>query len=529
MTVGGQALGDGSTSEEKLHTLLAVGVERDDLDFKEHLDLSAGRDKLELVKDFAAMQSIPTGGYVVVGADDRGRVTGQFGQLDAAAFDPANLTRIAHPYLPTVRVSAATHQVNGVTVAVIYIGPPEPPGVAVIAKDGQYQDGKKSTTVFAPGDVFVRRGTQSVRWLPGEVAGVLQRWEESIREDERRRATAYAQELVHGEQARTIASGPLGSLTWRLASEDFDAALLEAMRADDSMLLRRLSLTFAGDATSLAGSDEPEELDLLLDRLLAALALSVTYEAREWLDQLLDVLVDIYSSTMDGLGNARQPVDSASQKLMLRIAVGVEAVGGLAVRLGCLWAVRPLAMPAPRLERQIREPSLIRHAVTAASRAQLLVMAPAGDGERPREIGGPIVALARQLVERIPALRPDAQVSTFELNSAPDPVDRVLDSLIQFDVLWCVIAVTSRGRDGDQYPSFASFYAHRAEPAFELLIDDHEARALILGGGQAAEDAEELEAVLRTVATRARSVAQSEGRWGWWPESERLTDYLGSG
>lgn len=97
MTVVGQPLGDGSTTEEKLRTLLALGCELDDLDFKEYLDLSQKKDKIELVKDFAAMQSIPTGGYVVVGADDRGVVSDKFGQLNVADFDPANLHRIAHP------------------------------------------------------------------------------------------------------------------------------------------------------------------------------------------------------------------------------------------------------------------------------------------------------------------------------------------------------------------------------------------------------------------------------------------------
>lgn len=61
MTMAGQPLGDGSIAEEKLRTLLALGGEVDDLDFKEYLDLSQHKDKVELIKDFAAMQSIPTG------------------------------------------------------------------------------------------------------------------------------------------------------------------------------------------------------------------------------------------------------------------------------------------------------------------------------------------------------------------------------------------------------------------------------------------------------------------------------------
>lgn len=544
MTVAGQPLGDGSTTEEKLRTLLAIGGELDDLDFKEHLDLSKHKDKIELVKDFAAMQTIPTGGYIVVGADDQGAISTRFGALTIADFDPSNLHRIAHPYLPTIQVRASTHLIDGGTVAVIYIGPQEPPGVPIIIKDGQYPDGKRTTTVFTPGDVFVRRGMQSVRWLPSDLPGVLKRWEDSIREDERRRATAYADQLIQGERARSIAQGPLGSLTWRLAIDEFDAAFLEAMRSGDAMALRRLVLTFGADASALATGHGPEgagddsspgELDLLLDRLLAALALTVTFAEKKWFDQLLGVLVDIYQSVLDSMGNARRiggPQSTVSQELMLRIVVGVEAVGGLAIRMKQLWAVRPLAMPDRRLVKHLREPSWIRHAVTAASWARLLYLAPQEEGGQPRQIGGPVVALARQLIERIPALRPDTQVSPFELNTSPVPNDKVLDSVIQFDVFWCVIAVAHSGRDHNQYPSFASFYSHRAEPAFEILIEDDEVRQLILGadiGSPGIPDAEaKLKDTLRAVAVTARQVAFSEGRWGWWPESEKLTTYLGS-
>lgn len=524
MTVAGQPLGDGSITEEKLRTLLALGFELDDLDFKEHLNLSLQKDKLELVKDMAAMQSIPTGGYVVVGADDHGGVSTRFGELSVSDFDPANLHRIAHPYLPTVQVRSTTHDIDGVTVAVIYVGPPEPPGVAIIVKDGQYPDGKRSTTVFAPGDVFVRRGTQSVRWSPSDLAGVLKRWEESIREDERRRATAYAEQLLEGERARTIAQGPLGSLTWRLAAEEFEAAFLEALRAGDAVTLRRLALTFGADASELVRGEDHQELDLLLDRLLAALAITVTYVEREWFDQLLAVLVEVYRSVIDGLGNVLRPEDGRSQTLMLRVAVGVEAVGGLAVRLKQLWAVRPLAMPDAQLRTQIREPSWIRHAVTAAAWARLLHTAPPEDGGPAREIGGPVVSLARQLVERIPALRPDTQVSPFELNTSPQPYDKVLDSLIQFDVLWCVMAVLEGGWEHHHYPSFASFYPQRAEPAFTLLLDDDRARELMLGAD--AGDSEKLKDAIRTVVGTAWRVSAGERRSPWRPESERLTEYL---
>jgi hypothetical protein len=38
---GGQPLGDGIVSEEKLRMLLSLGIELNELDFKEYLDLSS--------------------------------------------------------------------------------------------------------------------------------------------------------------------------------------------------------------------------------------------------------------------------------------------------------------------------------------------------------------------------------------------------------------------------------------------------------------------------------------------------------
>lgn len=522
VTSAEQPLGDGAIGLEKLQALLAFGSEFDDLDYKEHLDLRQQKDKVELVKDLAAMQSIPTGGYVVVGVDGSGEPSERLGKLVAADFDPANIYGIAVNYLPTVRVRATTHQVDGVTVAIIYVMPPEPPNIPILVKDGQHGSGHHTATVFSSGDVFVRRGTQSKRWTPADVSALLKPWEEGIREDERRRATAYLEQVHVGERGRAIARGPLGALTWRLASDEYDAGVLEAMRENDEVALRKLHLAFGADAASLVRNRDQEQLDLLLDRLIASAALTVTYGKQDQFRELLDVLVDIYRSVLDALGSPTTPnEDAGAQKLMLRIVVGVEAVGGLAVRLERHWAVRPLAMPSAALSKQIREPSWIRHALTAASWARLLYTEPAGQDAQPVEIGGPVVALARQLVERIPALRPDAEVTRFELNTAPEPFDKVLDSLTQFDALWCVMAVASRGRDYDQYPSFASFYSHRAEPALELLITDGAARVELLG-----EDANNLKDAMTKVMAVARRLSFQQRHAPWDPESDVISSYL---
>jgi hypothetical protein len=95
---------------------------------------------------------------VLVGVDNSGVPSKRLGELKVSDFDPANLYRIAHSYLPTIQVRAATHDIDGITVAIIYIGSPDPPGVAILVKDGQYADGNKTKTVC------------SGRHLPGPIA-----------------------------------------------------------------------------------------------------------------------------------------------------------------------------------------------------------------------------------------------------------------------------------------------------------------------------------------------------------------------
>ena len=112
-------------------------------------------------------------------------------------------------------------------------------------------------------------------------------------------------------------------------------------------------------------------------------------------------------------------------------------------------------------------------------------------------------------------------MSRFELNTAPEPFDKVLDSLTQFDALWCVMAVASSGRDNNQYPSFASFYSHRAEPALELLITDDAVREELLG-----EDADNLKDAIAKVVNIARQLSFQQRHALWDPESNVISNYL---
>lgn len=150
-----------TAGDEKLRQLLAEGHESPSLDYKSTVDLSAHHDVVELVKDLAAMRAEALGGYIVVGAADDGTPTdGLSDDRKAALFDEAALRGKVGKYLSEpLQLLAGVHVVDGHRYACVFVGSTER-GFEVLRLEGTHE--KK--TVFQAGDVFVRRGTASVRW-----------------------------------------------------------------------------------------------------------------------------------------------------------------------------------------------------------------------------------------------------------------------------------------------------------------------------------------------------------------------------
>lgn len=175
MSVSGSRLGRvtsdippwaGSVAAQALADLLAIQAERDWLDYKQQCDLSATHNVVELAKDLGAMMI--TGGYIVVGADDRGQPTGDV--LHPELFDAATLHAKLTKYLPKpFEIRSATHDYQGQSYAILYIAAHQD-GFCVFAGEGSYQGpGAQPRIVFRPGDVFARHGTRSERWQQNDI------------------------------------------------------------------------------------------------------------------------------------------------------------------------------------------------------------------------------------------------------------------------------------------------------------------------------------------------------------------------
>lgn len=151
-------------SEEQLTYLLALGHESASVDFKAVLDPRQTRDLIELAKDVGAMQV--DGGYIVIGADDQGRpVPPGVPSGELPLFDESNLRPKLARWLPDgFEIRTANQTLADCTFVLIYVVP-NPAGFCIFKADGQYSAANGTKAVFRKGDVFVRHGTSSERWV----------------------------------------------------------------------------------------------------------------------------------------------------------------------------------------------------------------------------------------------------------------------------------------------------------------------------------------------------------------------------
>ena len=103
--------------------------------------------------------------------------------------------------------------------------------------------------------------------------------------------------------------------------------------------------------------------------------------------------------------------------------------------------------------------------------------------------------------------------------------DWILNSLCQFDVLWCVLArALGRGNDDTQFfPSCAAFHQYRAQPALDEIASDTDVRRDTFGSLSDAKIASAITTVLDL------AVGQSHRYGGWWGgtnESAKVAQFV---
>lgn len=492
---------NGRVDVEQLRALLAAQSEYPTLDYKLSCDLSEGKGRAEFIKDCAAMMSNPQGGYLVVGVDGHGTPAGA--KLDAQAYDSAKLGSILAKYLEgEVPVISQVHHLADGDVAVIYLGRRPNHLFPIVKADMTYVDANgKTQTPLRAGDVFVREGTRSRRWRSPDLPALLAPYADRIRDEEQQRYGRIVSELTARQQDSAIAHGPISNVTWQLPDETFTLAVTELSRTRDDRGLRLLLLSIGSAGKALApraapGTAEFTDLMTMLDRLTTCLGVGLVTGDDDLVARATKALHGIYLS----VGVEMNPTSATEPRIWLEIAARILGAIALAVRLEEWNAIPGLALQ-PVGKAYIYQ-SWLRHADVWASRTdQSSQLTDAG------AVPGLLIAVARERVAAIPALRPDlvGADSPPPLGAQPDRDDPGLDSLCQADFLWCVIAAT-RGRGiGEQYPSFAALYPHRTEPIVDQIRSDPSLAQVLLPDLNPDRLREVIDAVL--------DVARSQGRF----------------
>ncbi|MDV5998648.1 putative DNA binding domain-containing protein [Kocuria rhizophila] len=481
---------DGRADREKLVELLQL-PEQTHLEFKSELDLTTKRDELNFVKDAVSMSNRPPGGYILVGVNDDGALVLPIGTIaDRARFDGARLGDTIRKYIEgEVHVTSQVHEVDGHEAVLIYL-PHHRDGLPVpMSKLGQFQEQNgKQVVVFREGDVLVREGAKNTPLRHAHWNDLLSLRDQRLREEARAHVDSLIADLATAMRAG--GAGPvLVPLSIEMADDAFGEAVVSHLESGSDIRLRQ----FLGQAAALVSN--PDERRSALDKITILAAHAMYFERDAVAEKAIDSLFDAYGKLGHGDAAAR-----------LDIITFVYVLGSLAVRLRQWAVVHDLALrPYPPSGDVYIYSSWIRHGQVDASRAGLF----------PKDKGGMMISAARVLMSEQPALRPDVPDS-----AVPDPGDLAHDdalfnALCQFDILYCLIVAAEGRHHGSGYPAASAMNQDRADPAFEVVATDPDARAALFPTSDKRKIAE---AMTQVFASAERESFGFGGHWWSLPQ-----------
>ena len=492
---------DGRTDMEKLIELLGE-PEQEHLDFKEDVDLSKLEDKVKFVKDVVAMSNCPPGGYLLIGVSDSGEPVVPIGTFDRKRFDGARLNDLIRNYTEgQIQIISQLHEIEEKEVVLIYAHH-EGSGLPVpMNKLGQYKNDKgKDDVCFRPGEVWLREGPQNVllRWSHWDM--LLRGRDQRIREEARADINSLIAELSK------VLRGGSGKISIPLTVDMADEAFVEAMIANletgsDLRIKQFLTSVMATDVNTNTFCQALDKLTIIVVQALALGIPNITKRAA-------DTLITIYRQ-LDH--------DAAAQKL--EVIVRAYVIGAAAVRYRAWGVVRDLV-----LHPSSAHPSLdyvysswIREGQVEATEAKLFP-----DDSR----GSLMIPSARLLAIEHVAMRPYLPSVETSTDDSYDSPDRLLDSLCQFDILYCLVVAAEGRHHGEAYPASSAFRQERANPALSLVVSNAEVRRELLPESDDARVAQAMHKVLE-LAKRQSMELQFQLPNNWWRSpSQNVVEFI---
>ena len=495
---------DGQVGEEKLGELLAVGAELPSLDFKRELDLGDPVKKLDFIKDCAAMMNLPRGGYLVIGANDDGSAAQGAQEPTKEMFDSAALTQIVRGYVDSpvdIRAQVHTLELEGqpAHMAVIYVAPPADGIPAAMSKPGAVpnQQGGKPTFRFHQGMVFTREGTANAPVSHRTWGQVLANFRHQQRAESRQDVDALIHRTVQMLGSSSSPSQIIPDLAMDAAT--FTESVRAALTNGNGRAVRRFLVT----AKNEYRTGEEAGRTATLDKIAGAGAEAVLMRDLVVVQDVLDTLYELYTEFLIG-PNSTSGKTGAPQR-WLEIILRTMAIGSAAVRARMYQAIPTIVL------RKIGDDvysyrSWIRHGLTEASRAGLLRSDPSSKG-------GNLIGFSADLLLERPELRPD-----LNLPGNSDLSEPILNSLCQFDFLWCCLSLASADSSASAafYPSCSAYHQHRITPIIHQLENDAQIRQDVFG------DMPEQIIADSIVAVAENAHSQSLNYGGWWDGARGL-------
>ncbi len=483
MSNSGDVIADGRVDAEKLRELLELGAEQEALDFKATLDFTNHKHQIEHVKDLIAMMSLVDGGYIVVGVNGDGQPATDQEEIDSRQFDSATLAQKVSAYVDgRVDIRSAIHELSvhgGVArkVALIYAGPPPGDLPLVVKKQGEYTPaaGGSPVVVMRIGQVIIRDGTLTAPLGALYWERILTRYRENVKAEARRDADALMSRVVALlEQAERGGGGTTTPIDLGMDLSTFAIAAASLVESGSASRLDQFLIPAAGELRAEISRADRSASQAILDRIFALAVMALLYGTVAQFERVIDAVADYYYAIpqISDVVNNTSPAERDRASAWLDVVVRIYALGGLAVRQRKWLELRSLVLHPYSVSPTYRYASWIRHAGVSAARANVLTASDAGNDLDLATAA--LISRARLVSIRTPELRPDLP---YDVATS----DTLLNSLCQFDILWCMIAqsATDRPQSTDFYPSSSELDQYRADPAFVLVATDVRARQML--------------------------------------------------
>lgn len=473
--------------EQVILDLVALRHETSEVDYKQRFDPDRHDDLVAIVKDVAAMQA--NGGYLLIGVADDGTVTDDLRDIPDGLFDEAVLRdKFAKYFHGHLAFTTRRLMIEGKKIVAIHFSP-HSLGFAILAKDAQTTRGK---SVCNAGDVFIRRGSQSIRADGQDLIQLREKFVARSRGMWAKDVSILFQEMPSMGVAHQQPGATVAELAWNLDPAQLTAVVTEQLRQSDEIPVRLLLQDCVWIAyTSITSESSTTAFLTLLDRITALLVLFVRLGRQDLFGAGISALHAVYMLPRDYQGNNRSQLTVRPEQVWFEIYKALGITGAVIVALRAWAFLRPLVIVPVAFETWSTIASWYRHSLTMAAQANFLVQ-------------------SGSQVEVSTLLKTLERLKEFPYGSHLVGMDDedLLTALCQFDFLASLITLHATQDQHETYPSFARFFSGRTEPVIRSLIRDDSMRAAILDATD-----EQLAEYLRSIDRLAASQAYLVHGW----------------